>query len=131
MKKLPLVVLWVIVVLLAARRDAEINASLTGTASDVTYQGTIAFADRKFGPLYLAIPEPRGTWATVCGPAGCVERRSTDVGPDLAMQRAGRIADVSFADFTTVCGVPHRIGLCPGSVTIQRRPSPTLPATDQ
>ncbi|MBI3978669.1 MAG: hypothetical protein HY331_10845 [Chloroflexi bacterium] len=114
----------VLVVLLAG-----LAGSTTFSAANATYQGTIAYADPSYGPLYLALPEPRGTVATICGPADCVTRTSTDVGPDLEMQRAGRIADVSARDFETICGVPLRYGLCSGTVTIERRPRVTLPPT--
>jgi hypothetical protein len=105
------------------------GGQFTGTPADVTYQGTIAYADPKYGPLYLALPEPRGTVARICGPAGCVTRTSTDYGPDQRVH-PDRIADVSSTDFVTICGVPLEFGLCPGSVTIERRPSVTLPPTD-
>lgn len=74
--------------------------------------GIASFVDPVFGPRYLALPEGPGHRVRICGPAGCVTRISTDAGPDLAMQREGRIADLSFADFRRVCGCyPWAVGL--------------------
>ena len=65
-----------------------------------------------YGARYLALPGGPGQWVTICGPAACVVRISTDAGPDKAMQRAGRIADLSFHDFAAVCGCdPWVVGL--------------------
>lgn len=118
-----LVGLALLVVALARPSDAR-------SAGSGTEQGTLSFVDRSYGPLYLAIPEPRGTIATICGPAACVTRASTDYGPDQRVH-PDRIADLSAVDFETVCGVSTSFGLCPGSVTILRRPGLlTLPPTD-
>ena len=108
---------------------AGIGSVLTGTASDVTRQGTWAYAKPSHGPRYLAIPEGRGWLVMVCGPADCFLRVSTDAGPVLSLQRAGRIGDLSAVDFERACGVSTSFGLCSGSYTIQRRPSVTLPPT--
>lgn len=70
---------------------------------------------------YLALPMGPGYLARICGAHSCVTMRSTDAGPDLAMQRAGRIADLSVAVFEEVCGVPASVGLCPVSVAILGR----------
>ena len=71
--------------------------------------GTASHVGRQFGPRYLALPEHRwgrpGILVRICGPAACITRRSTDAGPDKAMQRAGRVADLSFRDFMRVAGV--------------------------
>ena len=107
---------------------ALIPPPLTGTPADFTSQGSIAWAAPKYGPLYLALPEPRGTVARICGPADCVTRTSTDYGPDQRIY-PDRIADVSARDFPAICGVPLSFGRCPGSVTILSRPK--LPETDQ
>ncbi len=66
---------------------------------------------------YLALPSGPGTRVRICGKVGCVTRVSTDAGPSLAMQRAGRVADLSIYDFARVCGDPSA-GLC--RVTIAR-----------
>jgi hypothetical protein len=47
---------------------------------------------------------------------------STDAGPDLFLQRKGRIGDLSSVDFLVVCGVPLSYGLCQGTYTLIRRP---------
>jgi hypothetical protein len=64
-----------------------------------------------YGPTYLALPQGPGKTVTICGPKGCVRRTSTDAGPDKAMQRAGRVADLNVYDFQKVCGPPS-MGLC-------------------
>lgn len=60
---------------------------------------------------YLALPEGRGIRVRVCGPAACVVRTSNDAGPALSAQRAGRVVDLSVADFETVSGSGWRRGL--------------------
>ena len=60
---------------------------------------------------YLALPSGPGHRVRVCGAGGCVERVSNDTGPDLAMQRLGRVVDLSVADFEVVSGQPWRVGL--------------------
>lgn len=69
------------------------------------------------GPDYLALPWGRGVRATICGPGGCWRGISTDAGPDRAMQRRGRVADLSPEVFELVCGVPRSFGLCDVVVT--------------
>lgn len=85
-------------------------------------RGVASFVDPRFGSRYLALPEGPGHRVTICAAAGhpCVVRVSTDAGPDKAMQRAGRVADVSFADFRTLCGGcdPYAVGLI--RVTVRR-----------
>ena len=103
---------------------------LRGTASHVGYG---------YGRLYLALPEHRwgrpGIRVRICGAGGCIDRTSTDAGPSLAMQRAGRIADLNAWDFETVCGIPASRGLCTVTVTYGLDsggvgPRPTVPPTD-
>ncbi len=107
----------------------ELLPAITG-APAVTSAGSLAYADPGFGRWYLALPEPIGTVAVVCGPAACVTRTSTDYGPDQR-KHPERIADLSARDFSRVCGVPLSFGLCPGTYTILSRPRATLPPTDQ
>lgn len=85
----------------------RVGATETGVAS---HMGTSAH----FG--YLALPAGPGQRVAIRGPIGCVERVSTDAGPDLAMQRRGRIADLYVGDFEKVCG-PRWLGVCKVSVT--------------
>jgi hypothetical protein len=91
------------------------------TAGTPTRSGTWAYAERSYGPGYLAIPEGRGWVVTVCGPLDCIERLSTDAGPALYLQRAGRIGDLASVMFLEICG-PLAAGLCAGSYTIIGRP---------
>lgn len=91
--------------------------------------GTASFMAPKYGPDYLALPDGPGHRVTICGPAACITRTSTDAGPDKAMQRAGRVADLSFRDFGIVCGCdPWTVGLV--RVTVSRETLATLPPTD-
>lgn len=92
--------------------------------------GLASFVAPAFGSRYLALPAGRGIRVTICGPAGCVTRTSTDAGPDRAMQRAGRIADLSWADFRRICGCdPYLAGLV--RVTVRAAgPAVTPPPTD-
>jgi hypothetical protein len=82
--------------------------------------GTASTYGPAFGPGWLALPEGAGIRVRVCGPATCIERVSNDAGPDLAMQRAGRIVDLSVRDFELVCGCSWQRGLVP--VTLERLP---------
>lgn len=108
----------------APSTDVEI-----GTAME---SGIIAFADPSFGDRYLAIPSGPGYRVRICSGSGavCLDRISTDAGPALFRQREGRIADVSFVDFATLCGCDPRI---PGTMvaTIENLgPTVTPPATE-
>jgi hypothetical protein len=58
-----------------------------------TVRGIASTYGPAFGPGWLALPEGVGVRVRVCGPAACIVRTSNDAEPDLAMQRAGRIAD--------------------------------------
>jgi hypothetical protein len=102
----------------------EIGTALVG--------GTASHVGRQFGRAYLALPEHRwgrrGLLVEICGDGGCVIRRSTDAGPDLAMQRAGRVADLNAWDFEAVCGCPASTGLT--DVTVEYLGEIDLPATD-
>jgi hypothetical protein len=80
---------------------------------------------------YLALPEGPGHRVTICGPGGCITRTSNDAGPNKAMQRQGRIADLNVADFEAVCGCPWTRGLV--HVTVEYLgdgAQKTLPPTD-
>jgi hypothetical protein len=66
-----------------------------------------------YGPGYdglLALPEGCGIKVEVCGPAGCIIRVSNDAGPDLTMQRAGRVIDLNLNDFRLIGG-SYKLGL--------------------
>ena len=90
--------------------------------------GTWAYAKASHGPRYLAIPEGPGYIVEVCGPLACFERVSTDAGPALYLQRAGRIGDLSSVDFIEACG-SLSAGLCSGSYSIILG-GPTAPPTN-
>ena len=79
-------------------------AATTKPDTASTLSGIASFMAPGYGARYLALPGGPGQRVTICGPAACVTRISTDAGPDKAMQRAGRIADLSFHDFAAVCG---------------------------
>ena len=67
--------------------------------------------------------EVRGNAMVAKGPGGEITRVSNDTGPDLPMQRAGRVVDLSWPDFQRVCGVAPgepAPGLCP--VAVERLP---------
>ena len=86
-------------------REPLAATSLTGLAS---------FVAPSFGRRYLALPSGTGHLARICSRIHrCIWRRSTDAGPSLAMQRAGRVADVSYGDFRWLCGGcdPYLVGL--------------------
>ena len=87
-------------------------ASSEAPRSRIPLRGVASFMAPGYGARYLALPGGPGITVRICGPAACVVRTSTDAGPDLAMQRAGRVADLSFADFALVCGCdPWVVGL--------------------
>jgi hypothetical protein len=91
-----------------------------------TISGLASFVAPSYGPRYLALPDGPGITARICGPVACVVRTSTDAGPDRAMQRAGRVADLSFRDFAAVCGCdPWAVGLVRVVVTPIPEPPPT------
>ena len=70
---------------------------------------------------WLAWPGGPGWKLRVCGPARCVVIVTTDAGPDLAMQRAGRVVDLDVATFERVAGAPWTIGLTKVTVTVLGR----------
>lgn len=102
--------------------DVEIGTAIAS--------GTIAYAVPSFGSRYLAIPEGPGHRVRICVDERCLARTSTDAGPDLAMQREGRLADLSYVDFRYLCGCrPESIGLIVGTIEYLG-PTVTPPATE-
>ena len=83
-------------------------------------RGVASYVAPSYGRRYLALPGGPGLRVRVCGAAGCVVRVSTDAGPDLAMQRAGRIVDLSWWDWQTVSGLSPARGLAPVTVEVLR-----------
>ena len=109
--------------LATARADAvlapapSVSESSTLSSGAPTRSGVWAYAKPSHGRGYLAIPEGPGWIVWVCGPLDCFERVSTDAGPELWLQRAGRIGDLSAVMFQRACG-PLSAGLCRGSYAI-------------
>ena len=91
------------------------------TLAELVFEGIVSHMGASQGPGYLAIPKGPGWIVRLCGPGGCITRTSTDAGPSLAEQRAGRIADLYVGDFVAVCGVPASMGLCDATLTVLRR----------
>lgn len=79
--------------------------------------GAASYMGSAFPASYLALPRGSGVMVRICGAGGCVTMRSTDAGPDRAMQRLGRVADLSNGTWLHVCGLPLSAGLCQISVT--------------
>jgi len=108
-------------------------ARLRAELSDAVLDGLASHMGHGVPADYLALPWGSGVAVEICGPAACVRMRSTDAGPSLAMQRRGRVADLSVAVFERVCGCSSELGLVPVVVTrIASRAlsRPTLPPTD-
>ncbi len=64
---------------------------------------------------WIAWPAGAGYRLRVCG-RFCAVVISNDAGPDLAMQRRGRVIDLDVPTFERVCDVPWTRGLCRVSV---------------
>ena len=95
------------------------RGAVANPAAPAAVHGTWAYAKPSHGPGYLAIPEGPGWIVLVCGPLTCIERVSTDAGPELWLQKPphSRIGDLSAVMFREVCG-PLSAGLCRGSYAI-------------
>lgn len=96
-------------------------ASTTGNSSAIpkgSIRGIASWMPERYGARYLALPEGAGHRVTVCGAAACVTMTSNDAGPSLAMQRKGRIVDLSAALFKRVTGLPLSRGIA--WVTVRR-----------
>ena len=95
----------------------------TATAAPVPahlVRGIASWMPARYGPLYLALPEGAGVRVRICGAAGCLVMRSTDAGPSLAEQRAGRIADIAVVVWERLTGLPSSRGVA--WVTVERLP---------
>ena len=85
---------------------------------------TVAGIASTYGPGWdgwIAWPSGPGWRMRVCGPGGCIVVVTTDAGPDLAMQRAGRVVDLDVPTFELVAGADWTIGLTKVSVTVLGR----------
>jgi hypothetical protein len=98
------------------RRIAAVRVP-TATVTAVQ-RGTASTYGPAFGSDWLAVPQGPGVRVRVCGAARCIERVSTDAGPDLSQQRAGRIVDLSVRDFELVTGLDWTRGLAPVTVEV-------------
>lgn len=78
---------------------------------------------------WIAWPQGPGWMLRVCGAGGCAVVVTTDAGPDLAMQRQGRIVDLDVDTFERVAGVPWTVGLSKVRVTVLGR-VPLTPRSD-
>jgi hypothetical protein len=63
-----------------------------------------------YGRSYLALPGGPGIHVVICA-LRCLAMTSTDAGPSLSMQRAGRIADLNDWAWAYVSGLPPSRGL--------------------
>jgi hypothetical protein len=72
-----------------------------------------------FGHRYLALPGGPGIRVRICA-ARCLVMTSTDAGPALFEQRAGRIADLNEWAWSYVSGLPLSRGLA--HVTVEYLP---------
>jgi hypothetical protein len=88
--------------------------------------GVASWMPERFGPDYLALPGGPGQTVTICAER-CLRMTSTDAGPDKAMQRRGRVADIGVKAWEYICGLPRSAGLC--RVTVRYGPL-LVPATD-
>ena len=90
----------------------------SGAISTALVGGIASWMPERYGSRYLALPEGRGLPVRICA-ARCLELTSTDAGPDRAMQRAGRVADIGVIAWEHICGLPRSRGLC--EVTVEYR----------
>ena len=98
------------------------------TAPSTSRHPTLTGIASTYGPGWkgwIAWPRGPGWRLRVCGPGGCVVVVTTDSGPDLAMQRAGRIVDLDVTTFERVAGASWTVGLTKVRVTVLgREPAP-------
>ena len=114
----------------SALSPSDGGAYQSGVSMSATYSGNAGWAVPSLGSDYLALREPLGTVARICGPGGCWTGTTTDYGPSSRIVPP-RVADIAVAHWESVCGVDRRYGLCPVTVTILRRlPIPLAPSTD-
>ena len=94
----------------------------------VIVSGVASWMPEQYGDDYLALPDGPGQTVTICA-ARCKTMTSNDAGPDRAMQRAGRVADIGVRAWEYICGIPRSRGLCRVTVTYGGI-LPTAPPTD-
>ena len=79
--------------------------------------GQASWMPERYGARYLALPAGPGHRVRICGAGGCAVMTSNDSGPDRAMQRAGRVADIGVLAWEAICGLPRSAGPCRVTVT--------------
>jgi hypothetical protein len=115
-----------------ARSGEYASGAPTSDVGTALASGIVAYAAPALGDRYLALPGGAGALVRICARSGtvCLDRVSTDAGPALSMQRAGRIADVSFVDFAWLCRCdPPDVGLLVATIE-WIGPELTPPATE-
>ena len=85
--------------------------------------GIASWMPARFGPAYLALPEGPGVTVRICA-VRCLVMTSTDAGPDLAMQRAGRVADIGVETWEWLCDCDRSLGLV--RVSVEQWPTPAV-----
>jgi hypothetical protein len=95
----------------------------------VVVSGVASWMPEKYGDDYLALPDGPGHTVTICAKR-CLTMTSNDAGPDKAMQRRGRVADIGVKAWEHICGVPRSRGLCHVDITYGASPTITPPPTD-
>jgi len=95
----------------------------------VVVSGVASWMPEKYGDDYLALPQGPGHTVTICAKR-CLTMTSNDAGPDKAMQRKGRVADIGVKAWEHICGLPRSAGLCPVTISYGAGPNPTPPPTD-
>ena len=102
-------------VLLAPMRPVDMEP-----VRPLAVRGVASWMPEAYGLRYLALPAGPGHRVRVCGAASCLVLRSNDAGPDRAMQRRGRIADIGVTMWERLTGLPRTRGLAP--VTVEYLP---------
>ncbi len=92
------------------------GSATPGVSVSGTLTGIASWMPERFGPAYLALPEGPGIRVRICA-ATCLVMVSTDAGPDLASQRAGRVADIGVLAWERITGLPRGRGLAAVTLT--------------
>jgi len=114
----------------AVKRPATLEAPRA--APSTSKRSTRTGIASTYGPGWrgwIAWPLGPGWMLRICGPGGCAVVVTTDAGPDLAMQREGRIVDLDVTTFERVAGVPWTVGLIKVRVTVIGK-VPMMPRSD-
>jgi rare lipoprotein A (peptidoglycan hydrolase) len=104
--------------------NLPVTLAPTRTVPSTSKHSTQTGIASTYGPGWkgwIAWPRGPGWRLRVCGAGGCVVVVTTDSGPDLAMQRAGRIVDLDVTTFERVAGASWTVGLTKVRVTVLGR----------